>query len=83
MALWELISVDAQGNKNQTQVAHWKLLTDEVCLVTSWRSAYGLEERDESGAHVMSGGVRYLDAMYWSMTTMTTIGFPSFPILFS
>jgi hypothetical protein len=36
---------------------------------------YHLEDRDANGTRVMRSGERYLDAMYWSMTTMTTIGY--------
>lgn len=47
--------------------------TNYTCMPTSWRTNYGLN--DENNVHLMPEGSRYLSALYWSLTTMTTIGY--------
>jgi len=53
----------------------WARYSGDSCMPSSWRTVYGLEDRDANGDIVMSVTRRYIDAMYWSLTTMTTIGY--------
>jgi Ca2+-binding EF-hand superfamily protein len=57
--------------------------TNHTCMATSWRVNYGLNDvnndvnehgkMEDDGA--MTPRSRYLNALYWSLTTMTTIGY--------
>jgi hypothetical protein len=40
LELWQALpTLESTGEKDPVAVARWKLLTDEVCLATSWRTA--------------------------------------------
>ena len=43
------------------------------CIPTSWRTNYGLN--DHNNEPLMAPSSQYISAFYWSLTTMTTIGY--------
>jgi hypothetical protein len=56
----------------------------ETCLPSSWRTVYGLEDRIAAcmvptnaacAVHKLDPYSKYISALYWSLTTMTTIGY--------
>lgn len=44
-----------------------------TCMPTSWRTIYELNDKNNQA--LMPKDSQYLSAMYWSLTTMTTIGY--------
>jgi hypothetical protein len=46
---------------------------NHTCMPTSWRTNYGLNT--ENNEALMPTDSQYLSALYWSLTTMTTIGY--------
>eukprot|EP01047_Picozoa_sp_COSAG01_P099795 COSAG01_NODE_29750_length_630_cov_1.450094_1_plen_148_part_00 len=79
LALWELrdSGIDTRDRVGRGPLLLHAQLTKTLLLLLLLLllCRYHLEDRDANGTRVMRSGERYLDAMYWSMTTMTTIGY--------